>query len=130
MPKRGQTREHLPKDLRVVLAENVTELQGARTDVEMAAGSGVSYKVFARIKAQENTSIDTLSAVAKALDVPPYLLLMKGAAQSYMRKVFSTPIPDERLGKGWTRPDRRQPLLTSDKPAKYSTRPVKIKTGR
>lgn len=113
-----------------MLAENVTELQGARTDVQMAEGSGVSYKVFSRIKAKGNTSIDTLSAVAKALDVPPYLLLMKGAAQSYMRKVFSTPIPDQRLGAAWTRPDRRKPLLVSERPAKYSTRTAKIKTTR
>ena len=128
MPKRGQTREHLPTDLRAVVAENVVELMAGRTDKFMAKDSGVSYKAFERVKKRENTSLDTLQAIAKALDVPPYLLLMKGAAQNYLHKVFSTPVPDARLGSGWTRPDIRKPLLSSDKNEKNSIPQKKIKT--
>lgn len=122
MPKKGQTREHLKGDLREIVAQNVAKIMGSRSSKECSKGSGISYKAFERIKAGENSSLDTIEAVARSLGVMPYQLLMKGS----LREIFDKPVPNERLGSGWTRPDR-QPLLQSES-RKNSSRQTKLKT--
>lgn len=122
MPKKGQTRDHLKGDLRAIVADNVTKIMGGKSSQECAEGSGISYKAFERIKSGENSSLDTIEAVAKALGVMPYQLLMKGS----LREIFDKPVSNERLGSGWTRPDR-QPLLQSES-RKNSSRGTKLKT--
>lgn len=120
MPKRGQNREHLSTELQEIVSENVKELMGNRSPKSCAEGTGISYKVFERLRSGENTTIATLEAVAKSLGVLPFQLLMKGS----LRKVFGEAAPDNKLGSGWTRPDRA-PLLQSGS-VKSSTKRTKI----
>lgn len=122
MPKRGQNREHLSTELQEIVSENVKELMGERSPKSCAQGTGISYKVFERLRAGENTTIATLEAVAKSLGVLPFQLLMKGS----LRRVFGEAAPDKKLGPVWTRPDRA-PLLQSES-VKTSTTKAKIKS--
>lgn len=126
MPLKGQKRE-LPRDLREVLADNLNALMGDEyTDTQVGNISGVGRNTVKRIRAKEvAANLDTVSAIATAFDIQPWLLLMKDGAAS-VGKVFQTPAPDIKLGHNWTRPDRKQPLLQSGN-AKSSTRRPKIK---
>lgn len=111
MPKKGQTRD-LPTDLRDVIADNLDQLMGVKnlTNTQLGAESGVGRNTVDRIRRKMvAANLDTIQAVAKALNVHPSLLLMKGGA-AQLANVFATPVPDARLGAGWTRPDRR-PLI-------------------
>lgn len=127
MPKKGQKRD-LPKGLRAVLADNlVALLDRGITIAEIERLSGVDHGTISRIKAQKiATNLDTLLAIAVGLDMDPWVLLMKGGVKS-MGQIFTTPAADEKLGAGWTRPDKRQPLLQSGT-VKSSTKSVKIKS--
>ena len=99
------------------------------TATALAKDLGVNRRTVDRMLACTiSTTIDTLQAVSQRLLVEPWQLLLRSETQSALRKVFSTPVPDDRLGPAWTRPDRRKPLIQGSVSAKV-TKP-KIKTQR
>lgn len=131
MPKKGNTRD-LPNELRGVLSANLEELieryQVTNTDIEKA--SGIDRTTVGRIRRREiATNLDTLQAISAAFGVDPWMLLDPRRISGVTAKLLSIkPVPDERLGSAWTRPDRQRPLLDSRRDReKYSARRTKIK---
>jgi hypothetical protein len=127
MPKKGQNRK-LPTELRDVLAENLEALMDRNgwNDGKVGAESGVGRNTVARVRKRTvAANLDTVQALAAAFGVQPPVLLMLGGVRQ-LAAVFATPVPDTKLGNGWTRPDRK-PLLQSDT-AKSSSRNHKIKS--
>lgn len=125
MPKRDQKRRER-SELKAVLSENLKILLGGKPDfAKLGKAAGIGRNTVIRAyKAENAATVDTIEALAEVMDIQPWLLLMRGGASS-VRQVFTKPVPDERLGARWTRPDR-EPLLQSGH-AKSSTRHQKIK---
>jgi DNA-binding Xre family transcriptional regulator len=113
MPRQGQKRE-LDKGLRSVVADNVQRLMQGKIDsaTALAKEAGVGRRTVDRLlDCNTAANLDTLQAVAAALNVQPWELVAGGEARSVLSRVFAPPVPDSRLGPAWTRPDRRKPLL-------------------
>lgn len=82
MPKLGQKRV-APQELRTIVARNVRKLMMESDDLKTAAALGraskVGRKTAERIMAGTNAStLDTLQAIAAALGVYPWQLLVDG----------------------------------------------------
>lgn len=125
MPKKDQKRP-ARSELRIVLADNLKSLLGDHPNfIELGKLAGVGKNTVIRAyKAEHAATIDTIEALAAVLNIQPWVLLMKGGIAG-VGQVFAKPVPDERLGSKWTRPDRA-PLLQSGN-VKSSTRRAKIK---
>ena len=98
-------------ELREVVAENITDLMASKKLNDRAIEKlGVPRNSINRARrGVGGATLDTLALIAKALNVQPALLLMKGGAK-HVSEVFTPPFPDAQMGSGWTRPDRR-PLI-------------------
>lgn len=80
MPKLDQ-KKFIAKALRKTLADNVTNLQGELSDRDVAARSNgrISYNLVMRVREQRaGISLDNLQALADALEVDPWNLLLAG----------------------------------------------------
>lgn len=80
MPFDGQTRR-VPKRLRVIVAANVRRLMNRTRDLSsptnLGAKAGVGKRTVNRLLGMKNAAtLDTIEAVADALDVDPYELLI------------------------------------------------------
>jgi transcriptional regulator with XRE-family HTH domain len=101
----------LPKEvaeLREVVGENITDLMTTKKlkdrDIEKL---GVPRNSINRARrGAGGATLDTLALIAKALNVQPALLLMRGGAK-HVSEVFTPPFPESEMGAGWT----RRPLL-------------------
>lgn len=114
MPKKGQNRE-LPTELREILADNLESLmeRNGWNDGKVGKESGVGRNTVARVRKRTvAANLDTVQALAMAFGIQPPVLLMQGGVRQ-LAAVFATPVPDAKLGAGWTRPDRK-PILQSD----------------
>jgi transcriptional regulator with XRE-family HTH domain len=105
----------LPKEvaeLRETVGENITELMTAKKANDRSFEKmGVPRNSLNRARrGSGGATLDTLALIAKALNVQPALLLMKGGAK-HVSEVFTPPFPESEMGAGWTRPDRRRPLI-------------------
>jgi hypothetical protein len=130
MPKKGQERA-LPTDLRQVVATNLNSLMDAEgspcpSDKAVERASGVGYRTVGRMReAKVAANLDTIQAVAKAFNVEAWQLLMQPSASALLARIFGKPVDDERLGKNWTRPDRKI-LLQSSIGRRENSTPVNI----
>lgn len=120
MPTEGQKRP-IAQDLRNVVADNLKRLMAETTSRQLEKRSGIGRRTIERaMKGEKGATLDTIQAIATALEVEPWQLLIRGEAHSLLAKVFAKPVPDARLGANWTRHDRRRPLIegSGDGPTK------------
>lgn len=116
------------------MAANVERLmrleKNSKTATALGKVSGVGRRTVDRLlKSSVAVNLDTLQAVADALGVSPWQLVLNGDAQKALSQVFGPHAPDERLGENWTRPDKKR-LVDSDRngQVKSTNKPHKIKT--
>lgn len=113
----------LPKEvaeLREVVAENISDLMASKKLNDRGLQKlGVPRNSANRARrGVGGATLDTLAQIAKALNVQPALLLMKGGAK-HVAEVFTSPFPDAKMGPGWAKPERRRPLIEGSANGKH-----------